>query len=65
MSLVTCFCGIYRNTQIHLFKDFIFSFITSFITPFFVYLFPGIFRICALKKRNKVLYKFSKILQTI
>ena len=62
---VTCFCGIYRNTQIHLFKDSLSSFVTSFITPFVLYLFPGLFRICALKGKNKGLYKFSKILQTI
>ena len=62
---VTCFCGIYRNTQIHLFKDFLFSFITSIILPFILYLIPGIFRICAIKRKNKMLYKFSKILQTI
>ena len=62
---VTCFCGIYRNTQIHLFKDSLFSFVTSFITPFLLYLFPGLFRICALKAKNKGLFKFSKILQTI
>ena len=62
---VTCFCGIYRNIQIHLFKDFLFSFITSIILPFILYLIPGIFRICAIKRKNKMLYKFSKILQTI
>ena len=62
---VTCFCGIYRNTQIHLLKDFLCSFITSIIIPFFYYLIPGVFRIYAIKKKHKMLYKFSKILQTI
>ena len=62
---VSCFCGIYRNTQIHLLKDSLFSFITSLITPFILYLFPGLFRICALKRRNKTLYRFSRFLQTI
>ena len=62
---VTCFCGIYRNTQIHLLKDSLFSFITSLITLFLLYLIPGIFRISALKGKNKILYKFSRILQTI
>ena len=54
---VTCFCGIYRNTQIHLLKDSLFSFITSLITPFAICLFPGMFRILAIKRKNKV---FSK-----
>ena len=62
---VTCFCGIYRNTQKHLFKDSLFSFITALIVPFILYLIPGVFRICALKRKNKVLYGFSKILQTL
>ena len=62
---VTCFCGIYRNTQIHLLQDSLYSFITSLITPFILYIFPGLFRVCALKRKSKALYKFSKILQTI
>ena len=62
---VTCFCGIYRNTQIHLLKDSLFSFITSLITPFGIYLLPGIFRIWALKQKSEVLYRFSKILRMI
>ena len=62
---VTCFCGIYRNTQIHLLKDSLFSFITSLITPFGICLIPGIFRIWALKRKSEVLYKFSKIIQMI
>ena len=62
---VTCFCGIYRNTQIYLLKDSLSSFIISLITPFLIYLFPGLLRVCALRKKSKVLYKFSQILQTI
>ena len=62
---VTCFCGIYRNTQIHLFKDSLLSFGTSLITPFIIYIFPAIFRICALKSKNKCGYRLSKILQII
>ena len=62
---VTCFCGIYRNTQIHLLKDSLFSFIISLTTHFLLYLVPGLFRMCSLKRKNKVLYGFSKILQTI
>ena len=60
---VTCFCGIYRNTQIHLIKDSLCSFTTSLLTPFAIYLFTGFFRILGLKKKSKLLYGFSKILQ--
>ena len=65
---VGCFCAIYKNTQAHLIKDTIISFGLSFIYPFFIYLFPGIFRISALKnKKDKKenMYRFSKILQAI
>ena len=62
---VTCFCGIYRNTQIHLLKDSLFSFITSLITPFGIYLIPGAFRKWALKRKSKILYGLSKILQML
>ena len=65
---ITCFCGIYKNTQIHLIKDTFLSFITSFIFPFFILLTPGIFRRAALnhvKKDKKYLYKFSQFLENI
>ena len=63
---ITCFCGVYVNTQIHLIKDTIISLITSLIYPFGIYLIPGIFRILALrmeKSSGKCLYKFSSFLE--
>ena len=66
MLYVSCFCGIYVNTQIHLIKDTIISFSLSLIYPFGILLIPGIFRISALKakkKDKKYLYKFSQFLQ--
>ena len=60
---VSCFCGIYRNTQIHLLKDSLYSFISSLLTPFCIYLLPGVCRILALKQKSKILYMFSKLLQ--
>ena len=42
---IGCFCAVYKNTQIHLLKEVIFSFLVSFISPFFYYLIPGILRI--------------------
>ena len=62
---VSCFCGIYRNTQTHLLKDSLFSFITSLLTPFGIYLVPAMFRILALKYHKKYLYRFSKLLQML
>ena len=63
---ITCFCGIYINTQIHLFKDSIISVITSLFIPFVLYLVSGIFRIASLNVRKPTrscLYKFSIILE--
>ena len=65
---ITCFCGVYKNTQIHLIKDSIIGFITPLLYPFGIYLIPGIFRICSLraKKRDKkCLYILSKLCQMI
>ena len=65
---LSCFCAIYKNTQLHLIKDTFFSYGLSMICPFGIYIFPGIFRIPSLrnpKKNRKILFKFSKILQFI
>ena len=65
---ISCFCGIYINTQIHLIKDSIISFSGSLIYPFGIYLIPGIFRLFSLKTKkpsHELLYKFSKLLQLI
>ena len=63
---ITCFCGIYINTQTHLIKDFIFSSLTGFIIPFGIYLIPGLFRISALKakqRNQRCLYKTSSLIE--
>ena len=65
---ITCFCGIYINTQIHLIKDSLISFGLSLIYPFGLCLIPGIFRIPSLrdKKKDKIkLYNFSQFLEGI
>ena len=63
---ISCFCGIYKNTQIHLIKDTLISFGISLIYPFISYLLPGIFRISSLNKNNKeCLFKISLIIQSL
>ena len=65
---LSCFCAVYKNTQIHLIKDTLISFGLSLVYPLLLYLIPGVFRIPALraKKANKkCLYKLSKMLQLI
>ena len=62
---ITCFCCIYTNTQIHLFKDSIISLIISLIYPFIINLIPGTFRIPSLKMKKysgKYLYNLSLFL---
>ena len=61
---IACFCGVYINTQMILFKDTFISFGISMLYPFLFYLLPGIFRIPALRAKDKnlkCLYKFSKL----
>ena len=61
---LSCFCIVYPNTQIYLLKDTLISLGTSLLTPFVINLFPGMFRIPALKAKDKeCLYNFSKIIQ--
>ena len=65
---LACFCAVYKNTQIHLFKDSIISFGFSLLYPFAIYLLPGIFRISALRaheKNKEIMYNFSKFIQLI
>ena len=63
---ISCFCGVYINTQIHLIKDTLISFGLSFVDPFVIYLLPGMLRIPALSMKNgECLYKFSQIVQNI
>jgi len=65
---ITCFCGIYRNTQIHLIKDSLISLLMSFIYPFGSFLFIATLRMIALrtnKKNRKYLYNFSQFLENI
>ena len=63
---ITCFCGVYINTKIHLIKDTVISFSLSLFYPFLIYLVPGIFRIPSLKsKKQEYKYKISLFLQII
>ena len=63
---LSCFCTVYRNTQIHLIKDTLISFGSSLIYPLAINLLPGIFRIISLKspkKDAKCFFFISTILQ--
>ena len=63
---ISCFCGIYENTQMHLIKDSVTSLIASFLEPFILYLLPVIFRILSLRREKpnrRFFYKLSGFLE--
>ena len=63
---LSCFCAVYRNTQLYLIKDTLISFGISLLYPFAIVLIPGFFRIPSLRNINQnkeCLYNFSKIIQ--
>ena len=65
---LSCFCAVYKNTQIILIKDTLMSFALSMLYPLGLNLIPGLFRIPALrspKRDKKCLYKFSNIVALI
>ena len=65
---ISCFCAVYKNTQIYLLKDTMISFGLSLLYPFGLNFIPGIIRIPSLQaaKRNKeCMYKLSQIIQLI
>ena len=62
---ISCFCGVYPNTQLLLIQDTLVSFGLSTIYPFALYLLPGLFRIPSLKapkKDKQCMYKISNII---
>ena len=68
MYYISCFCGIYVNTQIHLINDSLISFAISLIYPLGLFFIPGIFRIPSLRakdKKQKCLFKFSNVLENL
>ena len=63
---LSCFCAVYKNTQIHLIKDTLISFGLSLLYPFIINLLPGIFRIPSLKNKDReCIYKISIFIQLI
>jgi len=60
---VSVFCATYKNTQIILIEDTLFSFLVLLLYPFALYIIPSFFRILSIKNKNSpLLYKISKII---
>ena len=60
---LSCFCAVYKNSQMHLLKDTLVSFLLLLLYPFGIYLLNGLFRIPSLKYKKICLFKISKIIQ--
>ena len=63
---LSCFCAVYKNTQLFLIEDTFISFGTSLLYPFIIYLIPGVFRIPSLNSVNnkrECMYTISKLIQ--
>ena len=56
---LSCFCAVYKNTQLYLLKDTLITFATSLLYPFALNLIPAILRIPAIKSKKKCLYIVS------
>jgi surface protein len=64
---LSCFCAVYKNTQVFLIEDTLTSFGLSQIYPICLCLLPGIFRIPSLratKKDKTCIYALSKTIQS-
>ena len=59
---IGCFCTVYRNTQLYLLKDSLIGFGISMLYPIGILLIACLFRIFALKKNSKCLFRISKII---
>ena len=65
---ISCFCAVYKNTQIILIKDTLLSFGLSMLYPFGLNIFPGMIRIPSLREKNrnmKCLYILSQYIAFI
>ena len=62
---ISCFCAVYKNTQIYLIKNTLISYCISLIYPFIISLIPCFFRIFAFKGSGICLYRLSRLIQFI
>jgi len=62
---ISCFCAVYKNTQIYVLKVILIGHLFLLLYQFIICLIPGIFRISAIKKPGEYIYKLSQIIQFI
>ena len=62
---ISCFCVVYKNTQIYLIKNVLITYLILLIYPFILCLIPGVFRISSLKNSGECFYKITQITQLL
>ena len=65
---ISCFCGVYINTQMHLIKDSVISFFLSLVYPFGYFIIACLLRLFSLNSKDKnkeCLYKISQFIQDL
>ena len=62
---LSCFCIIYKNTQVYLIKNFLISFTLSIIYPFVIQFFHTFIRIHSLKNPGQFFFKISQFIQLL
>ena len=62
---LSCFCVVYKNTQIFLIINALICYLMTLVYQFIFYLIPGLFRIPSLKGPGECLYKISQSIQLI
>jgi hypothetical protein len=60
---ISCFCAVYKNTQIYVFKVILIGHLILLLYQFIFCLIPCILRILAIKKPGENIYKLSQIIQ--
>ena len=60
---ISCFCAVYKNTQIYVFKVILIGHLILLFYQFIFCLIPCILRILAIKKPGENIYKLSQIIQ--
>jgi hypothetical protein len=60
---LSCFCAVYKNTQLYLIENSLICYLIFLILPFIFCIFPGFLRFSALKGPGECLYKISQFIQ--
>ena len=60
--IISCFCAVYKNTQIYFFVDSFISLCLGLLYPFILYLIPSLLRVISLKYHKKRLLSIFRFI---